>query len=101
MITHGTCCSHIRVPTLNALCKSRSVPSSVNLFAIVFLPYNDSLTALVHDVIGYDYNRSVRSEGTSEYLLQSFKSSCMLHRVDLSVTAIGSEELPPPSLSSK
>jgi len=93
MITLGTCCSHIREPTLSALRKSRPLPSSVSLFAIVFLPYNDQLKVLVHTVIGYDYNRSVRSYRTSENLLQSFKSSCMLHRVDLSVAAIGSEEI--------
>jgi len=93
MIMHGTWCSHIREPTLNALRKSRPVPCSVSIFAIVFMPYNDQLKALIHSVIGYDYNRSVRSYRTSENLLQSFKSSCMLHRVDLSVAVIGSEEI--------
>jgi hypothetical protein len=93
MITLGTCCSHIREPTLNALPKSRPVPSSVSLFAIVFLPYDDQLKDPVHTIMGYNYNRSVRSYRTPENLVQSFKSSRMLHRVDLSVAAIGSEEI--------
>jgi hypothetical protein len=92
IIMHGTCCSHIREPTLNALRKSRSLPSSVSLFAIVFVPYNDLLKALVSDVRGYDYKRSVRSYRTSENHLQSFKSSEMSH-VDLSAVTKASEKL--------